>query len=68
MRPSRQPAALVPESPLPLAEQIREAMDRKGMSFSALPSSMGTSRTVLYRLLDPSDTGMTLDALSRVAR
>ena len=51
-----------------LAEQIRKAMDRKGMSFSALASSMGTSRTVVYRLLDPSDTGVTLDTLSRVAR
>jgi DNA-binding phage protein len=51
-----------------LAEQIREAMERKGVSFSALASSMGTSRTVVYRLLDPSDTGVTLETLSRVAR
>jgi antitoxin HicB len=51
-----------------LAGQIREAMDRKGVSFSALASSMGTSRTVVYRLLDPSDTGVTLETLSRVAR
>jgi DNA-binding phage protein len=51
-----------------LAEQIREAMERKGMSFSALASLMGTSRTVVYRLLDPADTGVTLDTLSRVAR
>jgi DNA-binding phage protein len=29
---------------------------------------MGTSRTVVYRLLDPSDTGVTLETLSRVAR
>jgi DNA-binding phage protein len=51
-----------------LAEQIREAMDRKGVTFSALASSMGTSRTVVYRLLDPNDTGVTLETLSRVAR
>jgi antitoxin HicB len=51
-----------------LAEQIREAMDRKAISFSALASLMGTSRTVVYRLLDPEDTGVTLDTLSRVAR
>ena len=51
-----------------LAEQIREAMDRRGVSFSALAASMGTSRTVVYRLLDPNDTGVTLDTLSRVAR
>jgi DNA-binding phage protein len=50
-----------------LAEQIREAMDRKGVTFSALASSMQTSRTVVYRLLDPSDTGVTLETLSRVA-
>jgi|HubBroStandDraft_6_1064221.scaffolds.fasta_scaffold989725_2 antitoxin HicB len=50
-----------------LAEQIREAMDRKGVTFSALASSMHTSRTVVYRLLDPSDTGVTLETLSRVA-
>jgi antitoxin HicB len=43
-------------------------MERKGVSFSALASSMGTSRTVVYRLLDPSDTGVTLETLSRVAR
>ena len=29
---------------------------------------MGTSRTVVYRLLDPNDTGVTLETLSRVAR
>ena len=51
-----------------LAEQIRDAMARQAMSFSALASSMGTSRTVVYRLLDPSDTGVTLDTLARVAR
>ena len=51
-----------------LAEQIREAMNRKGVTFSALASSMGTSRTVVYRLLDPNDTGVTLETLSRVAR
>jgi DNA-binding phage protein len=50
-----------------LAEQIRGAMARQGMSLSALASVMGTSRTVVYRLLDPSDTGVTLDTLSRVA-
>ena len=50
-----------------LADQIREAMDRKGVTFSALASSMGTSRTVVYRLLDPNDTGVTLETLSRVA-
>jgi hypothetical protein len=49
-------------------EQIREAMDRKRISHSSLASSMCTSRTVLHRLLDPGDTGVTLDMLSRVAR
>jgi DNA-binding phage protein len=51
-----------------LAEQIRKTMERKGMSFSTLAHLMGTSRTVVYRLLDPADTGVTLDTLSRVAR
>ena len=51
-----------------LAEQIREAMARKRVTFSALAQTMGTSRTVIYRLLDPNDTGVTLDTLSRVAR
>lgn len=51
-----------------LAEQIRGAMDRKGVTFAALAIAMGTSRTVVYRLLDPTDTGMTLETLSRVAR
>jgi DNA-binding phage protein len=43
-------------------------MDRKGVTFGALAKSMATSRTVVYRLLDPSDTGVTLETLSRVAR
>jgi DNA-binding phage protein len=51
-----------------LAEQIRKAMIKKSVSFSALAAAMGTSRTVIYRLLDPSDTGVTLETLSRVAR
>jgi hypothetical protein len=51
-----------------LAEQIREAMGRRGVSFSAFATSMGTSGTVVYRLLDPNDTGVTLETLSRVER
>jgi antitoxin HicB len=52
----------------PLADQIRDAMERKGVTFAALAGAMGTSRTVVYRLLDPTDTGVTLETLSRVAR
>ncbi len=51
-----------------LAEQIRGAMERQAMTFATLAATMGTSRTVVYRLLDPSDTGVTLETLSRVAR
>lgn len=51
-----------------LAEQIRDAMDRNGVTFAALAAAMGTSRTVVYRLVDPADTGVTLETLSRVAR
>lgn len=51
-----------------LAAKIERAMTRKNMSKSALAQAMHTSRTVVHRLLDPSDTGVTLATLWRASK
>jgi len=43
-----------------LALQLRQAMKRRSVSQSRLAKEMRTSRTVINRMLDPSDTGVTL--------
>lgn len=50
-----------------VAWQIAEAMRRSGMTKVAMAARMRTSRTVLDRLLDADDTGLTLDTLNRAA-
>ena len=51
-----------------LALQLRRAMRRRSVSQSQLARQMRTSRTVINRMLDPSDTGVTLATLSRASR
>ena len=51
-----------------LALQLRRAMRRRRVSQSQLARQMRTSRTVINRMLDPSDTGVTLATLSRASR
>jgi len=51
-----------------IAWQIAEAMKARGLSKKAMAERMHTSRSHLDRLLDASDTGLTLDTLSRAAQ
>ncbi len=56
-----------------LAHDIKQAMKAKGISPSEMARRMRTSREAVYRLLDPTRTGGTLDStfgapVSRPAR
>ena len=51
-----------------LAHDIKQAMKAKGISPSEMARRMRTSREAVYRLLDPTRTGVTLDSLQRAAR
>jgi antitoxin HicB len=46
-----------------LSLQLRQAMKRRSVSQSRLANEMRTSRTVINRMLDPNDTGVTLATL-----
>jgi antitoxin HicB len=50
-----------------LADELRERMARAGVTEAKLASAMKTSRSVAYRLLNPADTGVTLDTLVRAS-
>ena len=50
-----------------LAYDIKQAMKAKGISPSEMARRMRTSREAVYRLLDPTRTGVTLDSLQRAA-
>ena len=50
-----------------LAWQIEQAMKSQGMSRKRLAERMGTSRTQINRLLNPSDGNVTLSTLQRAA-
>jgi len=51
-----------------LSLQLRQAMKRRSVSQSRLAKEMRTSRTVIDRMLDPSDTGLTLATLTRASQ
>ena len=51
-----------------IAEQIRAAMAQEGVTKTALANRMQTSRRQLDRLLDPSNTSVTLATLRRAAQ
>lgn len=51
-----------------LALQLRRAMKRRTVSQSQLAKQMRTSRTVINRMLDPTDTGVTLATLARASQ
>jgi predicted XRE-type DNA-binding protein len=51
-----------------LVLQLRQAMKRRKISQSRLAKEMRTSRTVINRMLDPSDTGITLATLTRASQ
>lgn len=48
--------------------QLRQAMKRRSVSQSQLAKEMRTSRTVISRMLDPRDTGVTLATLTRASQ
>jgi antitoxin HicB len=50
-----------------IADQIKVAMDKKGLSKTAMAVRMKTSRRQLDRLLDPENTSVTLATLRRAA-
>lgn len=50
-----------------LAWQVRQEMEAKGISKSAMAKAMSTSRAALDRLLDPENTSVTLRTLDRAA-
>ncbi|HVV49044.1 MAG TPA: helix-turn-helix transcriptional regulator [Polyangia bacterium] len=50
-----------------LAHDIKRAMKAKKISPSEMARRMRTSREAVYRLLDPTRTGVTLDSLQRAA-
>lgn len=50
-----------------IAWQMQQAMKASGVNKSSLAKRMHTSRTVVDRMLDGSDTGLTIDTLTRAA-
>ena len=50
-----------------IADQIQSAMDKKGLSKTAMAARMHTSRRQLDRLLDPANGSVTLATLRRAA-
>lgn len=50
-----------------LAEKIRRQMSARGVSKLELANRMRTSRSQVHRLLDPSDTGVTLGTIARAS-
>lgn len=50
-----------------IADQIRVAMDKKGLTKTAMAARMKTSRKQLDRLLDPENDSVTLSTLRRAA-
>ncbi len=50
-----------------LAEQIKRAMQEKGLTRTAMAARMQTSRAALNRLLDPSNSSVTLHTLQKAA-
>ena len=50
-----------------LAEQTKRAMQEKGLTRTAMAARMQTSRAALNRLLDPSNSSVTLHTLQKAA-
>lgn len=50
-----------------IAWQIEQAMQASGVNKSTLAKRMQTSRTVVDRMLDATDTGLTLETMTRAA-
>lgn len=50
-----------------LADQVKAAMDQQGLNKTTMAKRMNTSRRALDRLLDPQNTGVTLQTMQRAA-
>jgi antitoxin HicB len=50
-----------------IAWQLAEAMKERKLTKTALAALMGTSRTQVDRMLDPSDGNVTIETLQRAA-
>lgn len=50
-----------------IAWQIEQALQATGTSKTALAARMHTSRTVVNRMLDATDTGLTLETITKAA-
>jgi len=50
-----------------LADALQKAMKAQKVTPAEMARRMGTSRPTVYRLLDPSETGATLDTLERAS-
>ncbi len=50
-----------------LADQIRQAMEDKRLTKTAMAKRMGTSRRALERLLDTENTSITLHTMQKAA-
>ena len=50
-----------------LADQVKAAMEKEGLTKTAMAARMETSRRALDRLLDPENTSITLHTLQRAA-
>lgn len=51
-----------------IAEQIKVAMEKEGVTKTVIATRMNTSRRQLDRLLDPENTSVTLSTLRRAAQ
>ncbi len=51
-----------------LAAKVAQAMAQREMTKAALARAMNTSRTVVHRLLDPKDTGVTLATIWKASK
>ena len=51
-----------------ISAQIAEAMEKQGLTKTAMAERMKTSRRQLDRLLDPATPSVTLDTLRRAAK
>ena len=51
-----------------LAWQVQQGMKAKGLTKVTMAKKMRTSRSALDRLLDETDTGLTIDTLTRAAK
>ena len=51
-----------------LADQMRAKMQRDGVTVAGLARRMSTSRTVVIRLLDPTDVSFTFTTLAKASQ